>query len=207
MGHYLRARLLEHVPIEGKDLLPRVVRVVRETTDLEKEDLALVDLAAKVSPDETVGAIVGLVIDATDFTSRMWSYRVADGKLLSRLAASAGPESVMAAIERGGPAHPEALFDHVAVGGVGTGLDPMFETLLLWRRKEERMFSAAGRCFSVDPRVFYGPLSVHLEARRAEAERLSQEHADPTIRGWAKWVADRLTAQIDEAKRREEDSE
>ena len=208
MARYTRARVLRTLPLKGPALLPRVVQLIRGVNDLDNDELTLVGRVGEIAPDESTDAIVALVIEATDTTSaHMWSYHLSTAKLLSRLAASVGSQRVLAAITEQRPRTPDALFDHVAVGDIGVGLDPMFEALLLWRIDDEGARTAAGRNFMITPRVFRGPHSRHLEERAAEAARLSTEHPDPAIRKWARWMAGRLASYAESEKRREKGSD
>jgi len=206
MARLFRAHVLRRLPLTADELLPRTVAILRESERLDEKDFGVVDCVARLAPDETLDAVVDLVIEATDGGgSSMWSYRLGDAKLLSRVAAAVGADRVLDAIVGGEPRRPEALFDHVAVGDGAGGLDLMFVALLRWRMEYETMRAAAARSFMASPRVFRGPYSRHLEERAAEANRLSREHEDPAIQKWAAWVSGRLTAEAENARRQEEE--
>jgi hypothetical protein len=208
MVELYRCLILNKVPDDVAELLPRIIGILRVSTHANKDELGLVCRAASLDPLATADAVVDLVAQSVAGTGEhMWAWRLSRLGLLSVLAKCTDPDVVAAALVRAGLDQPADLFRHVAVTNEDGSLDGMFARLLELGGEGEEVWRAAASAFEHPEAAAYGPEAANLRARAQAAIDIAAASTVSVIQRWASWTSGVLTERAKEAEMREANSE
>jgi hypothetical protein len=203
MTEFYRTQILRRVPETARELLPRVIAVLKSELP-GADELDLVCRAARLDASQTADAVVALVAEAVAGTGlHVWAWRLSRLRMLSVLAHCTDADLVAAALDRAGLNEPAELFRHVAISNEAGTLDPMFEKLIHLGGENDEVWRAAAWAFQHPKDAYWGSESTHIRGRAEVAGNIANSAQDPLIQRWATWTAGALTERADETDRRE----